>query len=533
MKRKLNYNEEALMKLKIGSEKILKVIKLTHGPGGRRMDIEDSGSHLIARIGTTFTEKVELSDPYENIGARMVLHAMKMTGEKAGDGSTTSAIIADKLLAEGINMLFLGIDPVDLEGGIKQAHNIAMKELYDLARPVKSPDDLYNIASRIVIDDQELSNLLTRSFVNKGPQALVQVRPGTGLDTTLSFVDGFEFECVRLSPSLINGSTMLKTELDDALVFITKDKITSATQLLPMLVKIVDSKKPLLLIARDFATDAVTLIENNNRNKVINCIAVKPLMNGEQVIDLLEDIAVVCNTELFSGDIAQNLKLISINQLGKVDRVIATLDTTTILASKLSGSKRLKACIDLLKEKRESIKLNNAEINAIDYRISRLSTGVAVLTIGGASETELKEKLQLAERVVMTIKSALKEGVIAGGGKVWLSLLKKLETIEINELDESRGIIAYKKTLSAPFIELQSNEGIDPLPLMEKSMNAGNGSGYDLQKGANINIWEDGLLEPVRVAGIALESAVSVVTELLQEVVMIAETNNKNEHSMI
>lgn len=533
MEKKLIHDEEALMKIKIGSEKILKVIKSTYGSDGRRMVIEDNGSHLIARDGTSFIKKVELSDPYENIGAKMILHAMKMTGEKAGDGTTTSAIIADKLLAEGINMVFLGIDPVALVQGIKQAHDVALKDLHALARPVDPLDDLYKMAIRCVNYDLGLGDLLARAFIKNGPQALVQVRPGVGKETKLSIVDGFAFDCVRLSLSVINGSAMLKTELDDALVFITRDKIVSATQILPMLIKIVDSKKPLLLIARDFATDALTLIENNNRNKVINCIAVKPLMTGEQFNDLLEDIAAVSNTEVFSEDKAQDLKLISINQLGRVCSVNATLDTTTILAFKIPNSERLKACIDLLKEKRKCKELSNAEIKTIDYRISRLTDGVAILTTGGANEAERKEKLQMAERGVRTIKSALKDGVVAGGGKVWLSLFKKLDTIEVNELDESRGIIACKNALSAPFIELQTNKGIDPLPLMENSMNARDDNGYDMQKGVNNNIWEDELLEPVRVAGIALESAVSVVTELLHTVAVIAETSNKNEHSMI
>lgn len=527
MGKEIIYDIEALLKVKQGVEKMVKEVNTDYGPVGRNVVFEDHGKHIITKDGITVAEHIDLQDPFENMGAQLIRQVSKQTAEKAGGGTTTVAILAGQLLAEGIRLVASGANPIDLQKGIFKAHDIARKKLSEISKPVDGNEDLKNIAVISVNNDIELGSLIAEAFKKRGKETLVQVQEGKSVNTTIEFVEGVEMEGGFLSTYFVTDSSKNEAVLENALVFITSNRISSTNEILPLLIQIAEDAKPVLIIAKDFDSDVLSMLATNNRNNALKCVAVKSTLAGDSLNELLEDISLVTGTEVFSGEKGQDLKTVHIGQLGTVDKVVVSSTKTRILSGKNKNSSRLAEFINLLQNKRQNNTFKGEHRN-IEARLARLTGGVVVISIGAATETELKEKLCRVNDGVKAVKAALEEGVVPGGGIIWLQLAKHLETITSAVQDEQRGITIFKKALTAPFIILGKNAGKESLPLLERMMQAAPEIGYDFREDQIVNVWEKGIIDPAKVIRVAMEGAVSVVSELLKTKAAIAEVKNNN-----
>ena len=520
MAKTIMYDIEALIKLKQGVEKMTKAIRTTYGPGGRNVIFKENGRYSISKDGSAVAENIDLQDPFENMGAQLIRQVSKQTAENAGDGTTTVAILTGQLLTEGMRLVASGSDPIKLQSGINKAHCFAVKALAEISRPVNLKEDLINIATIAVNNDVKSGKLIAEAFKTKGKETIVHVQESKGVESTIEFVEGIEIKGGFLSSNFVTDTVRNEAVLENALVLITDKRISSVEEIVPILTKIVDSSKPVLIIAKDFDTDVLDKLVANNRNYVIQCIAVKSNLAGLALNELLEDISLVTDTEVFTEEKGQDLKEIPIIQLGTVDKVVVSSTHTRIISGK-DKTPRLESLISIL-QKRRNNNYNRAELANIETRLARLTDGVAIISIGATTETELKEKLYRVEDGIKAVKAALEEGVVAGGGMVWLHLVKHIEEVTSRDMDEQKGIAIFKRALAAPFIALGENAGIEPLPLLEKMMQASSETGYDFRNDQVVNIWKAGIIDPAKVIKVAMGNAVSVVTELLKTKVAIA-----------
>jgi|26BtaG_2_1085354.scaffolds.fasta_scaffold00008_65 chaperonin GroEL len=532
MGKEIIYDIDALLRLKQGVEKMVKAIKITYGPGAKNVVFCEQGLPVFSKDGASVAEHIDFKDPFENMGAQLIRKALKLTAEKVSDGTTTVAILSNQLLADGIRMVASGTHPIHLQKGIAMAHSIAQKKLLEISKPVDVKDGLKNIAVFSVNNDLHMGSLIAEAFKKNGKETVVQVKESGNFISTVEFFEGFEMDGGFLSPYFITDQLKNEVKFENALVFITNDQISSTAEILPLLTKTADASRPILIIAKDFKNHILSMLASNTQNGALQCVAVKPTLSGDSLNELLNDLALVTGTEVFSLEKDHDFRTVSIKKLGTAASIVISSNKTRITSQSVQKIPQRNEVIKSLTTKLKSSSSKEERKN-IELRLARLTGNLTIISVGARTESELREKHSRMEAGINAVRAALEEGVVFGGGVSWLHLYKIIETVSSPDMDEQKGIIIFKKMLTAPFIALAESAGKDPLPLLSRVIPVSSTVGYDFHNDEMVKLEEKGILDPVKVVRIAMENAVSLVCELLKTKVALAEKNEVNGQTVI
>ncbi len=510
------FEQNARTSLLTGVEKLANAVKSTLGPRGRNAVIDKSwGGPTVTKDGVTVAEEIELQDKNENMGVQLVKEAASKTSDKAGDGTTTSTILAEALFREGLRHITAGSDANALVRGIKQGVAVAVGEIDKLAKPidVSKKDDIANVAAISANNDPAIGKIMADAFMKVGKDGVITVEEGKNLDTYVDVVEGMQFDRGYLSPNFVTDQDNMVCELEKALVLIFEDKISSVQQLVPLLEKIQEAKKPLLIIAEDIEGEALATLVVNKLRGVLNICAVKAPGYGDRRKAMLEDLAVLTGGQAIMKDLGTELEKVELAQLGMVKKVSINGDTTTIIEG-AGQSSDIQARIVQIRREIESTN-SDYDREKLQERLAKLAGGVAQINVGAASEAELKEKKARVEDALHATRAAVEEGIVPGGGVSFLRAIKALDKIETANESEAAGVATVRNALTIPLKTIASNAGEHGSVIVSK-VQAGKGNfGFDALALEYGDLVEKGIITPAKVDRTALENAASVATLLL------------------
>ena len=527
MSKKILFDEEALFKLKEGVEKLARAVKVTLGPMGRNVVIDlNNGYPLITKNGITVAENINFADVFENEGAQLVKEVCRRTEREAGDGTTTSIVLTETLLNEGIRYIVAGTDPTDFVKGLYTSLKIVEQRLFLQAQPVK-PEMLSQIATIAANNDKKLGEIIGHLFHN-GKEISVRIETSGGLIDESEIIEGLEIPEGFLSRYFINDQNTQSARYTDALLLIWGDEIKTGSEILPLLIQVADSKKSLCIIAASVASEVLNILVVNNQNSSLQCLAIKAPGDGEEQELWLSDIALITGTEMYSSKKGDSLEKINIHQLTEIDEVESTLEKT-VIKSKRERNKNVDEVVNEELEKlfdAHSIK----EIAKSEKRLSRLRGKIVVLHITAPTEMELIEKRFRTQDAINSVKGAFEDGVVPGGGIAYLNCLPALLALEtVSNTGEKQGTKAMQQVLKAPFLQILANAGEEPLIWLEKVGRNFGDLGYNVQTRKLENFFESGIIDPVKSLRLALYNAVSVTSMLLLTKCAIAEEQEENK----
>ena len=515
----LKFDEEARKKLEIGVNTLADAVKVTLGPRGRNVVLEKSyGSPLITNDGVSIAKEIELDDPFENMGAQLVKEVATKSNDVAGDGTTTATILAQAIVKEGLKMVSAGANPMFLKKGIEKATKEVIKHLKDRAKKIQSNDEIAQVAS-VSAGDEEIGKLIAQAMEKVGETGVITVEEAKSLETTLEVVEGMQFDKGYVSPYMVTDTERMYAELDNPYILITDKKISNMKDILPILEETVQAGKPVLIIADELEGEALTTLVINKLRGTLNVVAVKAPAFGDRRKAMLEDIAILTGGEVISDEKGMKLEETSIMQLGRAKKVKVTKDTTVIVDG-MGASDNIKA-------RTASIK-NQIELTTSDYdreklqeRLAKLSGGVAVIKVGAATETEMKDKKLRIEDALNATRAAVEEGIVPGGGTVLLEIVKEMEDYKL-EGEEGIGVEIVKKALMAPLRQIAENAGVDGAVVVEKVRNMEKGYGFNAATENYVNMMAEGIIDPAKVTRSAIQNAASVSALILTTEVLVA-----------
>lgn len=516
MSKQILHGFDGIKKLEVGVNKLANAVKITLGPKGRNVVLERKyTTPLITNDGVTIAKEIDLSDPYENLGASLVKEVSIKTNELAGDGTTTACVLAQNIIKEGIKNCTAGANPIVLKRGIAKATNIVVETLKQLSIPVNSSKEIYQIAS-ISAGDNEIGELISKAFERVGKDGVITVEEGKTLKSELKIVEGMQFKKGYVSPYMITDNQKMTATLNNPFILVTDRKINNIQEILPILEQ-TSSIAPLLIIADDFETEVINTLVVNKLHGILNVVAVKAPAYGDRKKAFLEDIATITGATNISEELGLELKDTRLENLGKAGVVKVTKDTTTISEGKGELSK-ISARIDIIKSQINMAESDFDKEELLD-RLAKLTGGVAVICVGSATEVEMQEKKLRIEDAISATKSAVEEGIVAGGGTALLSCYNPLKKF-INTLkgDEKTGAEIILKTLSAPLLQISENAGIEGGVVVNNVLNGqkrNKNYGYNALIGKYTDMIKDGIIDPTKVTRCAIQNASSVAGTLL------------------
>ncbi|EGK7522115.1 chaperonin GroEL [Campylobacter lari] len=521
MAKEIFFSDEARNKLYEGVKKLNDAVKVTMGPRGRNVLIQKSfGAPTITKDGVSVAKEVELKDSLENMGASLVREVASKTADQAGDGTTTATVLAHAIFKEGLRNITAGANPIEVKRGMDKACEAIVAELKKLSREVKDKKEIAQVATISANSDEKIGNLIADAMEKVGKDGVITVEEAKSINDELNVVEGMQFDRGYLSPYFITNTEKMTAELQNPFILLFDKKIANLKDLLPILEQIQKTGKPLLIIAEDIEGEALATLVVNKLRGVLNISAVKAPGFGDRRKAMLEDIAILTGGEVISEELGRTLESASIQDLGQASSVIIDKDNTTIVNG--AGEK---ANIDA---RINQIKAQIAETSS-DYdreklqeRLAKLSGGVAVIKVGAATETEMKEKKDRVDDALSATKAAVEEGIVIGGGA---ALIKAKSKISLNlQGDEAIGAAIVERALRAPLRQIAENAGFDAGVVVNTVENSKEeNTGFDAAKGEYVNMLESGIIDPVKVERVALLNAVSVASMLLTTEATISE----------
>ncbi|EAH9431233.1 chaperonin GroEL [Campylobacter jejuni] len=521
MAKEIIFSDEARNKLYEGVKKLNDAVKVTMGPRGRNVLIQKSfGAPSITKDGVSVAKEVELKDSLENMGASLVREVASKTADQAGDGTTTATVLAHAIFKEGLRNITAGANPIEVKRGMDKACEAIVAELKKLSREVKDKKEIAQVATISANSDEKIGNLIADAMEKVGKDGVITVEEAKSINDELNVVEGMQFDRGYLSPYFITNAEKMTVELSSPYILLFDKKITNLKDLLPVLEQIQKTGKPLLIIAEDIEGEALATLVVNKLRGVLNISAVKAPGFGDRRKAMLEDIAILTGGEVISEELGRTLESATIQDLGQASSVIIDKDNTTIVNG--AGEK---ANIDA---RVNQIKAQIAETTS-DYdreklqeRLAKLSGGVAVIKVGAATETEMKEKKDRVDDALSATKAAVEEGIVIGGGA---ALIKAKAKIKLDlQGDEAIGAAIVERALRAPLRQIAENAGFDAGVIVNSVENAKDeNTGFDAAKGEYVNMLESGIIDPVKVERVALLNAVSVASMLLTTEATISE----------
>ncbi|MBV9848451.1 MAG: chaperonin GroEL [Armatimonadetes bacterium] len=520
----LLFDEEARRALERGANAVANAVKVTLGPKGRNVVLDKKyGSPTITKDGVTVAKEIELDDPYENMGAQLVREVASKTNDVAGDGTTTATVLAQSIVNEGLRYVAAGGNPIALRRGIELAVEKAVEELKTRKIDVTDKASIAQVAA-ISGNDPEIGNLIADSLDKVGKDGVITVEESRGTDTTMDVVEGLQFDKGFISPYFVTDAERQEVVLDNPLILLHEKKISSVTDFVPFLEKIMQSRRPLLIVAEDVDGEALATLVVNKLRGTINVVAVKAPGFGDRRKAMMEDIAVLTGGRFLTEDLGIKLEGVGLQDLGSAKRVIVTKEDTTLVEG-AGKPEAVKGRIELIRRQVETTD-SSYDKEKLQERLAKLAGGVAVIHVGAATETELKEKKHRFEDALSATRAAVEEGIVAGGGATLVSLIPSLDGLT-DEPDEKVGAAIVRRALEEPLRQIAQNAGLEGSVVVEKVKALPQGQGLDALTEEYVDLVQAGIVDPVKVTRSALQNAASIAGMILSTNSLIVEKKEK------
>ena len=532
MAKQIIFKEDARYALKRGVDALADAVKVTLGPKGRNVILERKfGSPLITNDGVSIAKEIDLEDSTENMGAQLVKEVATKTNDVAGDGTTSACVLAQAIIDEGVKNVTAGANPIILKRGIDKAVNATVEDIKKSARQVENKEAIAQVAS-VSANDKEIGELIADAMEKVGKDGVITVEDSQTFETTCDVVEGMQFDRGYISPYMVTDTDKMEAVLDDPFILLIEKKVATVQEMLPVLEKVMQAGRQLLIIADDVEGEAAATLIVNKLRGTFTCVAVKAPGFGDRKKAMLQDIATLTGGNIVSDELGIKLENITLNMLGRARQVRINKDNTTIVGGYGDG--------DAINSRINQIRAQIAETTSdfdrekLQERLAKLSGGVAVIRVGAATETELKEKKLRIEDALNSTRAAVEEGYVAGGGTVLIKAIKTLEQLfaEANG-DEKTGIGIIKKALEAPVKQIAANAGVEGAVVVEKVKESGAGIGFNAATGEFEDMVAAGIVDPVKVVRSALTHAASVASMLLTTEVLVADIPEENNAPMM
>ncbi|RRJ97679.1 chaperonin GroEL [Opitutaceae bacterium TAV4] len=521
--KQLIFEEAARQKILRGVEILARAVKVTLGPKGRNVVLDKKfGSPTVTKDGVTVAKEVELPDAYENIGAQLVKEVASKTNDSAGDGTTTATVLAEAVYKEGLKHVTAGANPIYLKRGIDKAVEAAVADLAKASKKVNNREEIRQVATVSANWDTTIGEIIADAMDKVGKDGTITVEEAKSIETTLDVVEGMQFDKGYLSPYFATNQESLEAVLEDAYVLIHEKKISSLNELLPLLQAVSKTGKPLLIIAEDVEGEALAALVVNKIRGVLNVCAVKAPGFGDRRKAMLEDIAVLTGGKLLTEDLGIKLENVTVADLGKVKRVVIDKENTTIV----EGSGKSSDIQGRVKQIRRQIDETTSDYDRekLQERLAKLAGGVAVINVGAATESEMKEKKQRVEDALHATRAAVEEGIVSGGGVALLRTAKAIDAaIATLEGDEKLGASIIRRAVEAPLKQLVANAGIEGAVVVQQVISSKGANGYNVATGQYEDLVKAGVVDPTKVTRIALQNAASIAGLLLTTEAIITD----------
>lgn len=525
MVKQLKFSEDARQAMLRGVDQLANAVKVTIGPKGRNVVLDkEFTAPLITNDGVTIAKEIELEDPYENMGANLVQEVANKTNEIAGDGTTTATVLAQAMIQEGLKNVTSGANPVGLRQGIDKAVKVAVEALHENSQKVENKNEIAQVGA-ISAADEEIGRYISEAMEKVGNDGVITIEESNGLNTELEVVEGMQFDRGYQSPYMVTDSDKMVAELERPYILVTDKKISSFQDILPLLEQVVQSNRPILIVADEVEGDALTNIVLNRMRGTFTAVAVKAPGFGDRRKAMLEDLAILTGAQVITDDLGLDLKDASIDMLGTASKVEVTKDNTTVVDGD-GDENSIDARVSQLKSQIEETE-SDFDREKLQERLAKLAGGVAVIKVGAASETELKERKLRIEDALNSTRAAVEEGIVAGGGTALVNIYQKVSEIEA-EGDIETGVNIVLKALTAPVRQIAENSGLEGSVIVERLKNAEPGVGFNAATNEWVNMLEAGIVDPTKVTRSALQHAASVAAMFLTTEAVVASIPEKN-----
>ena len=511
MAKMLMFGEEARRSMQVGVDKLADTVKVTLGPKGRNVVLgKKFGAPLITNDGVSIAREIELEDPYENMGAQLVKEVATKTNDVAGDGTTTATLLAQAIVREGLKNVTAGANPMLIRNGINVAVKKAVEEIQAISKPVEGKEDISRVAA-ISAADEEIGKLIADAMERVGNEGVITIEESKSMGTELDVVEGMQFDRGYVSAYMSTDMEKMEANLDNPYILITDKKISNIQEILPILEQIVQSGKKLLIIAEDIEGEAMATLVVNKLRGTFTCVGVKAPGFGDRRKEMLQDIAILTGGRVISEELGMDLKETTIDMLGKADSVKVTKESTVIVNG---DSNAIKERITQVRSQIEET-TSDFDKEKLQERLAKLAGGVAVIKVGAATETELKERKLRIEDALAATKAAVEEGIVPGGGTAYVNVISKVKELKSDVADTQVGINIIVRSLEEPMRQIAKNAGVEGSVIIEKVKNSEAGIGYDALHDQYVNMIKTGIVDPTKVTRSALQNAASVASTFL------------------
>ncbi len=527
MPKQLAFREEARRRLQIGVDTLANAVSTTLGPKGRNVAIDKKfGAPTVTHDGVTVAKEIELEDPYENMGAQLLKEAATKTNDIAGDGTTTATVLAQAIVNEGLKNVAAGANPMMLKRGILAAAEVVSKNILDQATPIETKDEIANVAS-VSAQDTEIGNLIAEAMDKLGKDGVVTVEESRGLEFETEYVEGMQFDRGYISPYFITAPDTMEAVVNDAYLLIYEKKISAAQDIVPVLEKLVQiGKRELVIIAEDVDGEALATLVLNKLRGMLNVLAVKAPGFGDRRKAMLRDIAILTGGTVISEETGRKLESVTLQDLGRAAKVVSNKDNTTIV----DGAGEESAIKGRIEEIRKEIEISTSDYDKekLQERLAKLSGGVAVIRVGAATETELKEKKHRVEDALSATRAAVEMGIVPGGGVALVNAVAALEKFTLDGEDENIGVNIVRKALETPMRKIAANAGLDGAVVIQEVRRAQKSKknpriGYNVMTNEYVDMIDAGIPDPAKVTRGAVENAASIASMILTTEALIAD----------
>jgi chaperonin GroEL len=528
MAKQLLFNDEARRAVLRGVETLAKAVKVTLGPKGRNVILDKKfGSPTITKDGVTVAKEVELEDPYENMGAEMVKEVASKTSDTAGDGTTTATVLAESIFREGLKNVTAGSSPMGIKRGIEAAVHEVIEALKKLSKPIKDKKEIAQVATISANNDSKIGSLIAEAMDKVGKDGVITVEEAKGIETTLEVVEGMQFDQGYLSPYFVTDAERMECVVEDPYLLIHEKKISVMKDMLPLLEKIARTSKPLLIIAEEVEGEALATLVVNKLRGTLSCAAVKAPGYGDRRKAMLEDIAVLTGGRAITEDLGIKLENITLEDLGRAKRVTIDRENTTIV----EGAGKTSAINGRIAQIKKQIEETDSDYDRekLQERLAKLSGGVAVIKVGAATETEMKEKKARVEDALHATRAAVEEGIVPGGGVAYLRCLSTLEKAKRSDEDEQVGVDIVRRALEEPIRQLAENAGVEGSVVAQRVKEEKQTVGFNVDTLEYEEMFQAGIIDPTKVSRLAIQNAASIAALLLTTECLVTDIPEKEK----
>ncbi|WP_050029587.1 chaperonin GroEL [Verrucomicrobium sp. BvORR034] len=521
MAKQLNFDESARQALLRGVQKIARAVKATLGPSGRNVILEKKfGSPTITKDGVTVAKEIELSDPYENMGAQLVKEVSSKTSDVAGDGTTTATVLAEAIYSEGLRNVTAGANPTSLQRGILKATEAIVAKLKEISQPVTNATEIAQVATVSANWDTEIGNIIADAMDKVGKDGTITVEEAKSIETSLDVVEGMQFDKGYLSPYFVTDAESMEAVLENALILIHEKKVSNLKDLLPLLEKVARTGRPLLIIAEDVEGEALATLVVNRLRGTLNICAVKAPGFGDRRKAMLEDIAILTGGRCITEDLGLKLENLELSDLGRAKRVTIDKENTTIVEGE-GGSEAIAGRVNQIRRQIDET-TSDYDREKLQERLAKLAGGVAVINVGAATETEMKEKKARVEDALHATRAAVEEGIVPGGGVALIRAQAALADLKLSG-DEATGADIVRRAIEAPLRQLAANAGLEGALIVAEVKKGSGNSGYNVATGEYVDLIKAGVVDPTKVTRSALQNAASISGLLLTTECLISD----------